>query len=65
MELSEHYSTCTYRISLNRRRGVFLFRRSSWCSVYSRVAFITLDLHVVLQASCNRWLLHKKGTETF
>ena len=32
--------TRTYRISANRRRGVYLFRWSVWCGHYSRTAFI-------------------------
>ena len=32
----------TYRISANRRRGVYLVRCSVWCGDYSRAAFITL-----------------------
>jgi len=32
----------TYRISANRRRGVYLFRWSVWCGDYSRAAFIRL-----------------------
>ena len=43
-KLSNSASICyyNYRISANRRRGVYLFRWSVWCGDYSRAAFILL-----------------------
>ena len=35
-------SQASYRISANRRRGVYLFRWSVWCGDYSRAAFVLL-----------------------